>query len=61
MPEVSALARLDRLDEARAAFDRARALQPDVSVRFVNNVLPITEPAYHDVFVGGLIKAGMPE
>ena len=61
MPEVSALARLDRLDEARAAFDRARALQPDVSVRFVNNVLPITDPAYHDVFVGGLIKAGMPE
>ncbi len=60
LPEVGALALLDRLDEARAVLDRARALQPDVSVRFVDNVLPISDPGYREVFVGGLIKAGMP-
>jgi adenylate cyclase len=60
LPEASALALLDRIDEARAALDRARALQRDVSVKFVDNVLPITDRDYHDRFVGGLIKAGMP-
>jgi TolB-like protein len=61
MPEVCALALLDRIDEARAALERACAMQPDVSVRFVDNVLPITDRNYHDLFVGGLVKAGMPQ
>ena len=61
LPEASALALLDRNDEAGAALERARELQHDVSVRFVDEVLPITDAAYRKIFVGGLIKAGMPE
>ncbi len=41
--EASALANLGRLDEARSAMDKARALQPDISVRWVARLLP-TEP-----------------
>lgn len=61
LPEASALALLDRIDEARAALDRARELNRDVSVQFVDDVLPITDTEYRERFVGGLIKAGMPE
>lgn len=61
LPEASALALLDRTDEARAALERARKLQRDVSVEFVDKVLPITDRNYRELFVGGLIKAGMPE
>ena len=61
LPEASALALLDRNDEARAALERARQLQRDVSVEFVDKVLPVTDMEYRKIFVGGLIKAGMPE
>jgi adenylate cyclase len=61
LPEASALALLERTDEAHAALERARQLQRDVSIRFVDHVLPITDPDYRELFVGGLIKAGMPE
>ena len=61
LPEASALALLDRIDQARAALERARRLQQDVSVAFVDKVLPITDTDYREIFVGGLIKAGMPE
>jgi adenylate cyclase len=61
LPEASALALLDRNDEAGAALARARELRHEVSVRFVDEVLPITDAAYRKIFVGGLIKAGMPE
>jgi len=59
LPEVSALALLDRGAEAEAALERARQLQLDVSVGFVDHVLPITDTSYRERFVGGLIKAGM--
>ena len=61
LPEASALALLDRTDEAKAALERARQLQRDVSVRFVDHTMPITDTDYRELFVGGLIKAGMPE
>jgi tetratricopeptide (TPR) repeat protein len=61
MPEVSALAQLDRLDEAQAALERVKRLKPDVSVSFVTQVLPITHAADREHFVSGLIKAGLPE
>jgi len=61
LPEASALALLDRIDDARGALDRARQLQRNISVKFVDNVLPITDKTYHDIFVGGLVKAGLPE
>jgi adenylate cyclase len=61
MPEVSALALLDRLDEAHAALERARELKREVSVQFVDRVLPITDAGYRERFMGGLVKAGLPE
>ncbi len=61
LPEACALALLDRNEEARAALERARHFQRDVSVQFVDKVMPITDSEYRDIFVGGLIKAGMPE
>ena len=61
LPEASALALLDRVDEARTALDRARELKREVSVRFIDNALPITDAGYRELFIGGLIKAGMPE
>jgi adenylate cyclase len=61
LPEASALALLGRTDEAHAALERARQLQHDVSVRFVDHTLPITDTDYRELFVGGLIEAGMLE
>lgn len=61
LPEASALALLGRTDEARAALERARELQGDLSVGFVDQVLPITDTHYREIFVGGLVKAGIPE
>jgi adenylate cyclase len=61
LAEASALALLERIDEARATLEHARELQHDVSVSFVDHVLPITDTDYRALFVGGLIKAGMPE
>jgi len=61
LPEASALALLGRTDEAHAALERARQLQHDVSVHFVDHTLPITDTDYRELFVGGLIEAGMLE
>ena len=61
LPEVSALASIGRVDEARAALDRARELKREVSVQFVDQVLPITDTKYRNLFIGGLVEAGMPE
>jgi adenylate cyclase len=61
LPEAAALALLERIDEARVSLERARELQHDISVSFVDHVLPITDTDYRALFVGGLIKAGMPE
>ena len=61
LPEASALALLGRTDEAHAALDRARQRQRDVSVTFVDRTLPITDPGYRELFIGGLVKVGMPE
>lgn len=61
MPEVSALALLDRLDEARAALERVKQLKPDVTCGFAIAVIPITHASDREHFVGGLIKAGLPE
>jgi len=30
-------------------------------VEFVDKVLPVTDMEYRKIFVGGLVKAGMPE
>jgi len=61
MPEVSALSRLGRLDEARATLERARALKPDASLVFVDQALPFAHADDREHFVRGLREAGLPD
>ncbi len=59
--EASALANLDRLDEARAAMEKAHALQPDISMRWVRMLLPAEPGAAVDAYFEGMRKAGLKE
>jgi TolB-like protein/Flp pilus assembly protein TadD len=59
--ELAALGILGRDDEAAAALARARRFKPDVTRKFIDLVLPITDPGYHARFIEGLRKAGVPE
>jgi tetratricopeptide (TPR) repeat protein len=61
LQEASALSNLGRLDEARGAVQRAIALQPDVSMRWIRTMLPAGPDANIDVYFDGLAKAGLPE
>jgi tetratricopeptide (TPR) repeat protein len=61
MPEVSALALLERPDEARAAMERVKRLKPDASVSFVDLALPFSQAADRAHFLRGLIEAGLPD
>ncbi|MHC4409883.1 MAG: tetratricopeptide repeat protein, partial [Planctomycetota bacterium] len=61
MPEVSALALLGRLDEARSAMERVKQLKPDVSVAFVDLALPFSQADDREHFLRGLIQAGLPD
>jgi adenylate cyclase len=60
MPEVSALARLGRIDEARDALERVRLIKPDVSLAFVDQALRFTHASDRERFVSGLEEAGLP-
>ena len=59
MPEISALGLLGRTGEAGAALERVRRFKPDVSLAFVDQSLPITHAASREIFLNGLIKAGL--
>ncbi len=59
--EASALANLGRLDEARAAVDRALALKPDLSMRYVRTMLPHLPEAEVAAYLEGMRRAGVPE
>ena len=61
MPEVSALALLERPDEARVAMERVKRLKPDASVSFVDLALPFSQAADRAHFLRGLIEAGLPD
>lgn len=61
MGELSALGLLGRTEEARDAVVRALRLHPGLSIPFVNEALPISHAPSRDHFLGGLIKAGVPE
>ena len=58
---VSALAHLDRMEEAAAELGILQELQPSVSVKFVRTQLPITDQPSLDLLTEGLRKAGVPE
>lgn len=61
LPEISALAWLDRLDEAADAIDRMSKFKDDVTINFVNVTLPVMHEPSRDHFIDGLRKAGVPE
>ncbi len=58
---TSALAHLDRLDEARRALDEVNERVPGITVAFIREHTPVTDTGYMDHFLNGLRKAGVPE
>jgi adenylate cyclase len=61
MGELSTLGVLGREAAAREALGRALKIQPDLSISFIKQALPITHEASSNRFFGGLLKAGVPE
>jgi len=59
--EVSALGHKNDGKAAADAIRRARAAKPDVSIGYVDKVLPVADPQCRETFLGGLRKAGLPE
>ncbi len=59
--EASALAHLGRIDEARAALERALAIKPDFSPAFIDRVIRLRNPDDRAHYLDGLRKAGLPE
>ena len=58
--QLAALGCLGWENEAAGALERARRFKPDVTIGFVLEVLPITDPECRALFMEGLRKAGMP-
>ncbi|HXV24632.1 MAG TPA: adenylate/guanylate cyclase domain-containing protein [Alphaproteobacteria bacterium] len=61
LAEISALGNLRRSDDAREAIRRAREKKPDLSIAYVDQALPITDPRCRGIFLDGLRMAGVPE
>jgi adenylate cyclase len=61
MGELSTLGILEREEAAKEALARALKIQPDLSVSFIKQSLPITHEPSSNRFFGGLLKAGVPE
>jgi Flp pilus assembly protein TadD len=58
---VVGCAHLGRLDEARAAAERLKELQPGITLGWVERHIPIANPDDRARYVEGLRKAGLPE
>ncbi len=58
---AAAFARLDRLDEARAALARFLAQWPGATVTTLRKRLPFRSGSSFDMILDGLRKAGLPE
>ena len=58
---TSALAHLDRLDEAQHALDELNILEPGITIEFVREHTPLIDTGYMNHFLDGLRKAGLPE
>ncbi len=57
--EAVALAHLDRLDEARQAVDRIKAIKPDFDLSFVKDTVALTRAVGAGRYIEGLRKAGV--
>jgi hypothetical protein len=58
---TSSLARLDLLEEAKAAVDNYLEIIPDETISELRNLLPFKRPDDAHRFEEGLRKAGLPE
>lgn len=52
---------LGRTGEATQPLEWLRRSRPDISIRFVREILPITDPVCRARYEAGLLKAGLPE
>ncbi len=52
---------LERNDEARAAYDRACKLNPELSTAYIKSLIGTLHPPYLDKLLDALRQAGMPE
>ena len=58
---ASALAHLDRLDEASRVLEEMNERDPGITVAFVREHTPVTDTGYKNHLLDGLRKAGLPE
>lgn len=58
--ELSSLGVLERENEAKEVLNRALQIQPDISLSFIKQALPITHIPSRKHFFGALLKAGVP-
>ncbi|MEM7170859.1 MAG: adenylate/guanylate cyclase domain-containing protein [Pseudomonadota bacterium] len=61
LAELSALGQLGKTDQAADALGRARAKKADLSLSFIAQALPISDPDCRKTFHDGLRSAGVPE
>jgi adenylate cyclase len=59
--ELAALGKLGRTEDCRRALEEARRTKPDISISYIEQSLPITEPVAAATFAEALRRAGMPE
>ena len=59
--EVVALAQLDRIEEARQALERARAIKPDLDLNFVAGTLQQMRWTGRELYIDALKKLGLEE
>jgi adenylate cyclase len=59
MVEISALAHLDRTDEAKQALARAVAIKPDISLAFVDTALNFKYERDRQHYIDGFVKVGL--
>ena len=57
--EVSGLGLMGKKPEAEKALQRLRNVQPDISIQFLEESLPIVESEARERFLNGLVLAGM--
>jgi adenylate cyclase len=57
--EVAALAQLDRIEEARQALERVRAIKPDFDLNFAVSTLQQMRFVGRELYIDGLKKAGL--
>jgi adenylate cyclase len=58
---ASALANLDRMEEAREALQDALKLRPELSISYLQKILPTRHRDGLKTYLSGMRKAGLPE